>query len=71
MPLMGRGAVARNRLKRRLREIARLEVLPRMWAAGASLDVVVRTRGKAYDAAYGRIEAEWVRALEREWSDVV
>src|SRR5215204_1662918 len=39
-------AVARNRLKRRLRELVRLRLLPGAPAA----DVVIRARREAYDA---------------------
>ena len=39
--------VARNRLKRRLREIVRTELLPRLDTGGVSVDVLVRARAAA------------------------
>ncbi len=64
VPMMGQGAVARNRLKRRLREIGRLEVLPRMWGRGSGVDVLVRARRRAYGATYRQLADAWTRALE-------
>ncbi len=42
----GSTAVRRNELRRRLREIARRRILPRL----ASVDLVVKSRAAAYDA---------------------
>jgi ribonuclease P protein component len=42
-------AVERNRLKRRLRELARLELLPALRRA-TSTDVAIRARREAYEA---------------------
>lgn len=41
-------AVLRNRLKRRLRELVRCELLPNVTAG----DWVIRTRPEAYDASF-------------------
>jgi ribonuclease P protein component len=60
-------AVRRNRVKRRLREALRREVLPRLDAAGVARDVLVRARREAYDAAYGEIAAELARWVEERW----
>lgn len=68
VPKLGQGIVARNRLKRRLREIARRRVLGDLWQAGRKCDVVVRVRRKAYRSAYGSLEAEWTQGLEALWS---
>ncbi|MFV2006145.1 MAG: ribonuclease P protein component [Longimicrobiales bacterium] len=50
--------VERNRLKRRLREIARTEVLPFLREAGRNLDVLVRARREAYSVGYATLRAE-------------
>lgn len=50
-------AVARNRLKRRLREIVRLEILPRM----GSLDVIIRARAVAYRVTFAELRRELTR----------
>jgi ribonuclease P protein component len=48
-------AVLRNRLRRRLREIGRREVLP---VLAAPTDVAVRARATAYAASFGALRAE-------------
>jgi ribonuclease P protein component len=55
----------RNRVKRRLREALRLEVLPRLEAAGIPADVLVRARREAYGAPYGVLRDELVRWVEK------
>ena len=67
VPLHRHGAVERNRLKRRLREIARLELLPRLDERGMSHDVLMRTRREAYDVDYATLRDELVTWLERRW----
>ena len=59
-------AVARNRLKRRLRELARLQLLPTM----LPLDVVIRIRPEAYDVGFDGLQADVERALAQlaRWS---
>lgn len=56
VPKLGEGIVARNRLKRRLREIGRRRVLQRLQEAGVDADVLVRAKRKAYRATYGQLE---------------
>jgi ribonuclease P protein component len=46
VPRHGASAVARNRLRRRVREIARRQVLPQL----GPVDLVVRARAGAYQA---------------------
>lgn len=55
VPRHGRRIVDRNRLKRRLRELARREWLPRAWEAEVPLDVVIQSRAEAYDASFGQL----------------
>ena len=52
VPKYGRSAVERNKLKRRLREIGRTEVLPALRDRDCPLDVLVRARREAYEASY-------------------
>ncbi len=56
--------VRRNRLKRRMREIGRTEMLPRLSAAGRPLDVMLRARPEAYGAAFAELHEELVRLTE-------
>ena len=65
VPKYGYRSVARNRLKRRLREIARRRVLVGLRAAGSDAEIVVRVRRAAYRATYRDLEAQWTGAIER------
>lgn len=56
--------VERNLVKRRLREIGRAEVLPRLDGAGRALDVMVRARPEAYGAPFGALREELVEMAE-------
>jgi len=56
--------VDRNRLKRRLREIGRREVLPRLKAEGLALDLLVRARREAYTAGYRELRDELAEVIE-------
>lgn len=67
MPLYGNGAVRRNRLKRRMREIARLHVLPHLDLADAHVDVLMRARREAYQADFEQLRDEIIRWLDRRW----
>lgn len=51
-------AVARNRLKRRLRELVRTRLLPEAFPA----DVVLRARREAYDATFAMLMQDVERA---------
>ena len=50
-------AVDRNRLKRRLRELVRLELLPAL-RGKPPLDVAIRTRHEAYGAPLDALRAD-------------
>ena len=67
VPLHRHGTVERNRLKRRLREIARLELLPRLDARGLDQDVLLRARREAYDVDFETLRDELVKWLEGRW----
>jgi ribonuclease P protein component len=64
VPRYRQTVVARNRVKRRLREVLRREVLPRLEAAGLFIDVLVRARREAYGAPFAELRQE----LE-QWTD--
>jgi ribonuclease P protein component len=59
VPRFKQSAVARNRLKRRLRELSRQQLLP----TGLSADVVVRIRPDAYSATFDALAADIQQAL--------
>jgi ribonuclease P protein component len=61
VPRHGHSAVDRNRLKRRLREIIRQDVLPR----DGGMDIVVRTAPSAYAVSFSALRAEFNRVVGR------
>ena len=61
MPTHKQTGVARNRLKRRLRELVRLRLLPGAPAA----DVVIRARREAYDASFEALARDVGKAAEQ------
>ena len=67
VPKLGNGIVARNRLRRRLREIARRRVLTTLRGRGLAADVLVRVRTRAYRATYHQIERDLLSVVEAEW----
>ena len=69
VPRFRQSAVARNRLKRRLRELARLRLLP----AALPADVVIRVRPDAYEATFESLATDVTRALEQltRWSAAI
>ncbi len=67
VPKHRRNSVERNRLKRRLREILRLEVLPRLGERNAYIDVLIRARREAYSATYDQLNDELTSWVET-WS---
>jgi len=64
VPKLGHGIVERNRLKRRLREIARRRVLTRLRLAGCGTDVLVRARREGYRTTYDELERQWMSVVE-------
>ena len=74
MPKYRHGSVERNTVKRRLRELARLELLPALATVAAEqgqagrtacpgIDVVLRIAPAAYDASYDRLRADIGRLI--------
>ncbi len=69
VPRYGNTAVRRNRVKRRLKEALRREALPRLDAADAGVDLMVRARREAYDVSYARLSGELIDWLEARWPE--
>jgi len=61
VPKQKHTSVERNRLKRRLRELARTRLLPVL----PPVDLVVRTLPEAYGASFAALEREMRTVLER------
>ncbi|MBA3890901.1 MAG: ribonuclease P protein component [Gemmatimonadaceae bacterium] len=61
MPRHRNTAVARNRLKRRLRELVRTQLLP----SAPPADVVIRARREAYEATFDMLAADIARAASQ------
>lgn len=68
VPRYRQTVVRRNRVKRRLRELLRREVMPRLEEAGLALDVLVRARREAYDARFTELREELERWTDRRLS---
>ena len=62
VPRHAHTAVHRNRLRRRLRELGRREVLP---ALDLPTDIAVRARASAYEAPFETLRSEFVGTLCR------
>ena len=60
MPRHQSSAVARNRLRRRLREILRRDVLRKL----PTVDLVIRAKRSAYTASFADLRAELTGAVE-------
>ncbi len=58
VPKHGHRIVDRNLLKRRLRDIGRRRVLPRLDGAGVRADVLIRARRPAYAVTYETLVQE-------------
>lgn len=67
VPKYRHNSVQRNRLKRQLREVVRLEVLPRLAGQNLSVDVLIRARREAYDASFRVLREELIQWVERRW----
>ena len=57
-------AVARNRLRRRLREIWRREILPQQPA----IDLVIRARREAYGATFAQLRSQLLAWRDAAWA---
>lgn len=66
VPRYGRSVVARNRLKRRLRNIVRTCWLPGARRRRVSLDILVRARRDAYGCSYEELRGAIEDVTRRE-----
>ncbi len=64
VPKHHRRVVDRNRVKRRLREVSRQELLPRLREQGLRLDLLIRARREAYEASYRQLRREVLEVTE-------
>jgi ribonuclease P protein component len=67
VPRHQHSAVDRNRLKRRLREIVRVELLPAL-RERPPIDLAIRTRHDAYDASLDALRTD-VRSIHARVAD--
>jgi ribonuclease P protein component len=67
VPKHGQRAVDRNRVKRRLREVARRELLPRLKKAERPWDVLIRARRGAYRVGYQQLRRDLMDVCEELW----
>lgn len=65
MPKYKHSSVERNRLKRRLREWVRLELLPALAGVTPVLDLMVRTSPSAYTRSFAELGRE-LQQVERQ-----
>jgi len=65
VPKHRHSAVERNLVKRRLRELVRLEVLPMLQSLPVPLDLVVRVSPQAYLRSFAALSAELQQAGQR------
>ncbi len=64
VPKHGHAIVDRNRLRRRLREIGRVEVLPRLDTLPRGPDFLVRARREAYRVPFRQLRNQLVKLTE-------
>jgi len=65
VPKYRNSGVERNLVKRRVREIGRKDILPRLREAGRDLDILVRARPEAYGAPFAALREELLRTVEK------
>ncbi len=65
VPKHGHKIVERNKLKRRIRESARLELLPRCREQAVAVDILIRAQPRAYEAEFGQLREE-IKELAEE-----
>lgn len=64
VPRHGHTAVARNRVRRRLREIARTHWMPTLNERDTQVDLIFRAKPAAYGTSYRRLRDALVDRLE-------
>lgn len=61
--------VERNRLRRRLKEVGRRDILPALRDEDCTVDVLVRARPAAYDAPFATLREALLRLTDRLCSE--
>lgn len=69
VPKHGHRIVDRNQLRRRLREIGRRELLPRLREGEEAVDVLLRVHRKAYGVSFVELRWEIVSMMEELWPE--
>jgi len=69
VPKHGHRIVDRNRLRRRLREIGRRELLPALREREMAVDVLLRVHRKAYSASFVELSYEIQSTMEALWPE--
>jgi ribonuclease P protein component len=64
VPKHRQDVVNRNKVKRRLREIGRRDVLPRIREVGLGVDLLIRARREAYEASFQGLRRELIEITE-------
>lgn len=67
VPNYGNTAVRRNTVKRRLKEVLRREILPRLDAGALRMDLLVRARREAYGVPYAELARELADWMDTRW----
>ena len=67
VPKYGHTAVERNKVRRRLREALRREILPALDERAPVVDVLVRARREAYGVSYAEIAGELKGWVDERW----
>jgi ribonuclease P protein component len=65
VPRYGHSAVDRNLVKRRLRDLARTQLLPTLAVVDVVMDVVIRAAPSAYAASYDTLRAALEKATRQ------
>lgn len=68
IPKHRRTAVERNKLKRRVREVLRKEILPALRNMEVPTDVLIRARREAYEATFEQLREEILGWMNKRWS---
>lgn len=69
IPKHRHNSVQRNKLKRRVREVLRTDILPRLRNNDIAVDVLIRARREAYVATFTQLRDELLAWAERKWSN--
>jgi len=64
VPKHHRGVVDRNRVKRRLKEIGRRDILPTLTDGRIVVDLLIRARREAYEASFRQLRRELLEVTE-------